>query len=74
MRFAPSIPSDNAKPQRSYVDCEVDGTVYRGSYWVAGKILTVATGKGGHSRQLGAMQPAVLAKTLLEGLAKVGKA
>lgn len=26
------------------VTCEIDGKMYRGTYWIAGKILTVSTG------------------------------
>ena len=56
------------------VTCEIDGKTYRGHYWVAGKILTVATGLGGKSKQVGATPPEILAKQLLEELAKQGKA
>ncbi|RTL51446.1 MAG: hypothetical protein EKK46_11835 [Rhodocyclaceae bacterium] len=64
----------NQPPQRHPVTCNIDGKTYQGTYWVAGKILTVATGKGGKSRQVGAMAPEALAKQLLGDLAKDGKA
>jgi hypothetical protein len=41
---------------------------------VAGKILTVSTGSGGKSRQVGTTPVEVLAKQLLQELAKEGKA
>jgi hypothetical protein len=56
------------------VTCEVDGKTYRGTYWVAGKILTVSTGMGGKSRQVGSTPAEALAKQLLHELAKEGKA
>ena len=61
-------------PPRYPVTCEIGGKAYRGTYWVAGKILTVATGMGGKSKQVGAMPPETLAKQLLQELAKEGKA
>ncbi len=39
-------------PPRNPVTCEIDGKTYRGTYWVAGKILTVSTGMGGKSTQV----------------------
>ena len=60
--------------QRHSITCEVEGKVYKGTYWVAGKILTVATGMAGKSRQVGSMAAAVLARQLLELLAKDGMA
>ena len=41
---------------------------------MAGKILIVSTGLGGKSTQVGAVPAEVLAKQLLEQLAKEGKA
>jgi hypothetical protein len=61
-------------PPHYPVTCEIDGKTYRGSYWVAGKILTVSTGKGGKSRQVGTTPAEDLAKQLLQKLAKEGKA
>ena len=61
-------------PPRYPVTCEFDGKLHRGTYWVAGKILTVSTGLGGKSTQVGAVPDEVLAKQLLEQLAKEGKA
>jgi len=56
------------------VTCEVDGKTYRGTYWVAGHILTVATGMGGKSKQVGSTVPQALAQLLLQELVKEGKA
>ena len=61
-------------PQRFPVSCEFDGKKYRGNYWVAGKILTVSTGMGGKSRQVGSSQPEALARELLTYMARDGKA
>ncbi len=61
-------------PQRHPVFCDIDGITYRAIYWVAGKILTVSTGKGGKSKQIGSTKPETLAKQLLGLLAKDGKA
>ena len=61
-------------PQRHPVACEIDGKEYRGTYWVAGKILTVATGMGGKSRQVGSLIPEALARQLLGLMAMEGKA
>ena len=61
-------------PPRNPVTCEVDGKTYRGTYWIAGKILTVATGMGGKSTQVGSTSAEALAKRLLQDLAKEGKA
>ena len=61
-------------PPRNPVTCEVDGKTYRGTYWIAGKILTVSTGMGGKSRQVGTTPAEDLAKELLQELAKEGKA
>ncbi len=47
---------------------EINGKTSKGTYWVAGKILTVSTGMGGTT-------PAEdLAKQLFQELAKEGKA
>ena len=43
----------NMHIQRHSITCEVDAKTYRGTYWVAGKILTVATGMAGKSKQVG---------------------
>lgn len=56
------------------ITCEVDGKAYRGTYWVAGHILTVATGSGGKSRQVGSASHQALAEQLLQQLAQEGKA
>ena len=61
-------------PARHPVTCEIDGKTYKGSYWVAGKILTVSTGLGGKSRQVGSMPTGDLAAELLQQLAREGKA
>lgn len=61
-------------PQRHIVSCEIDGKPHRGTYWVAGKILTVSTGMGGKSTQARGAPIETLAKQLLQKLAKEGKA
>jgi len=61
-------------PPRYPVTAEVDGKTYKGTYWVAGKILTVSTGSGGKSRQVGSTPAEDLAKQLLQELVKEGKA
>jgi hypothetical protein len=61
-------------PSRYPVSCEIDGKSHRGTYWVAGKILTVSTGMGGRSTQVRGMPAEALAKQLLQKLAKEGKA
>ncbi len=65
---------DTKPPLRYPVTCEVDGQTHKATYWVAGKILTVATGRGGNSKQVGTMAPEVLAMQLLLELVKTGKA
>ena len=60
--------------QRHAVTCEIDAKIYRGTYWVAGKILTVTTGMAGKSRQIGSAPNEVLARQLLEVMAREGKA
>ena len=61
-------------PTRYPISCELEGKAYRGKYWIAGKILTVATGRGGRSRQVGSVDPQALAIRLLGELARAGKA
>jgi hypothetical protein len=56
------------------VTCEVDGKAYRGTYWVAGHILTVSTASGSKSRQVGATQGEDLAEQVLQEFAKEGRA
>jgi hypothetical protein len=51
---------------RHAVTAEIDGETHKGTYWVAGKILTVSTGLGGKSRQVGATPAEALAKQLLQ--------
>jgi hypothetical protein len=58
---------------RHAVTCEFDGKTHKGTYWVAGKILTVATGGGGKSKQAGMMDQQELAMQLLLELVKAGK-
>jgi hypothetical protein len=60
--------------KRHPITCEIDSKTYRGTYWVAGRILTVATGMAGKSRQVGSTAHEVLARQLLEVMAKDGKA
>jgi len=57
-------------PPRYPVTCEIDGKAHRGTYWIAGKILTVSTGMGGKSNQVGSTPAEDLAKQLLQKLAK----
>ncbi len=61
-------------PPRHPVSCELQGKTHKGTYWVAGKILIVATGRGGKSRQVGTTEPQELAMQLLLELVKTGKA
>jgi hypothetical protein len=61
-------------PPRYPVTTEIDGKTYKGNYWIAGKILTVSTGMGGKSRQVGSTLAEDLASQLLRELAKEGKA
>ena len=61
-------------PPRHPVTIEIEGKTYKGNYWVAGKILTVSTSKGGKSRQIGLTPAEVLAKQLLQELVKDRKA
>jgi hypothetical protein len=64
---------NNTPPRRHPGTCEFEGKTHKGIYWVAGKILTVATGGGGRSRQVGTMEPQELAMQLLLELVKAGK-
>ncbi|MCX7140558.1 MAG: hypothetical protein NT123_05525 [Proteobacteria bacterium] len=61
-------------PPRYPVTIEIKGKAYKGTYWIAGKILTVSTGKGGKSRQVGSTPADALAAELLQQLAQEGKA
>jgi hypothetical protein len=48
----------DTKPLPRYpITCEIDGKAHKGTYWVAGKILTVSNGLGGKSKQVGTMEP-----------------
>ena len=58
---------------RHPVTVEIDGNTYKGNYWIAGKIMTVSTSRGGKSRQVGAVPPMVLAEQLLSDLVSMGK-
>lgn len=58
---------------RHPVTCEFDGKTHKGTYWVAGKILTVPTGGGGKSKQVGTMDQQELAMQLFLELVKAGK-
>lgn len=62
------------EPPRYPVTGEIDGKTYKGNYWITGKILTVSTGMGGKSKQVGSAPAETLAKQLLQELAKEGKA
>ena len=61
-------------PLRYPVTCDVDGKTHHGTYWVAGKIMTVSTGMGGKSTQVGSTTNELLAKRLLGEMVKEGKA
>ena len=61
-------------PPRYLVTCEIDGKTYQGTYWIAGKILTVSTGMGGKSKQVGSTPVEILGEQLLRDLVKEGKA
>ena len=61
-------------PPPTPVSCEFDVKTYRGTYRVACKVLTVSTGMGGKSTQVGSTPPEALARRLLLELAKEGKA
>jgi hypothetical protein len=56
------------------VTLEIDAHVHHGTNWDAGTILTVATGMGGKSRQVGTIPDETLAKQLLAELVKEGNA
>ena len=62
------------EPQRHPVVVEIDGKTYKGTYWIAGEIMTVSTGGGGKSHQIGSRPPMQLAEQLLTALVKAGKA
>ncbi|HMV58734.1 MAG TPA: hypothetical protein PKD38_16170 [Nitrospira sp.] len=59
---------------RHPVTCEFEGKTHKGTYWVAGRVLTVATGRGGKSGRVGTTEPQELAMQLLLELVKAGKA
>jgi hypothetical protein len=61
-------------PPRYPVTTEINGKTFKGTYWIAGKILTVATGMGGKSKQVGSTPAEDLAEELLLQLVKEGKA
>jgi hypothetical protein len=65
---------DTEPAPRQSLTVEVEGKTHKGTYWVAGKILTVSTGLGGKSKQVGTMEPEILATQLLLDLVKAGKA
>ncbi len=71
--FVDNSPMDTKPPRRHPITCEFDGKTHKGTYWVAGKILTVSTGRGGNSKQVGTTEPESLAKQLLLELVKAGK-
>jgi hypothetical protein len=68
-----NYPMERKPLPRHQVTCEFEGKSHKGTYWVAGKILTVATGGGGKSTQVGAMEAEALAAKLLLELVKAGK-
>ena len=52
-------------PPRHPITIKIEGKKYKGTYWIAGKILTVSTGKGGKCRQVGSRPAEDLAAELL---------
>jgi hypothetical protein len=64
---------DRTSALRHPVTGEFEGKTHKGTYWVAGKIPTVATGGGGKSKQVGTMEQQELAMQLLLELVKAGK-
>ena len=58
---------------RHSVTCEFEGKTFKGTYWVVGRILTVATGGGGKCKEGGMMDQQELAMQLLLELVKAGK-
>ncbi len=51
---ATPLPRYPATPLPRYpITCEIEGKTHTGTYWVAGKILTVSTGLGGGQEQTG---------------------
>lgn len=56
------------------VAIEVSGKTYTASYAVTKKIITVSTGLGSKSTQLGSLPPEHLARILLRELIQEGKA
>ena len=59
-------------PSRQSVSINLDGKVHNGTYWVAGKIITVTNGKMANSTQTGKVEPESLAKQMLLDLVKAG--
>ncbi len=66
--------SDIPPPPSHPITCEFEGKTHKGTCWVAGRILTVVTGLGGRSKQLGTIEAEALAMQLLLELVKTGKA
>ncbi|MBK9019872.1 MAG: hypothetical protein IPL72_07695 [Sulfuritalea sp.] len=58
---------------RHPITCETDGRTYKGTYWVAGKILTVSTALAARENRLAPRSPEALAKQLLLEPVKAGK-
>lgn len=65
---------NDAPPPRHPITYECDGKTHKGTYWIAGKILTAATGGGDKSKQVRMMKPQELAQQFLLELVKAGKA
>ncbi|MBL8490529.1 MAG: hypothetical protein JNM82_07095 [Rhodocyclaceae bacterium] len=62
------------QPERFPVSCEFEGRTCKGTWWIAGRIMTVATGLGGKSDRVGPEPAERQAQALLMELAKAGKA
>ena len=65
---------NNHPPPRDPITCEFEGKTYKGTYWVGGKVLTVATAGGSKSKRVGTMEPEEFSVQLLRELVKAGKA
>lgn len=58
-----------AKPPRSYeVTIDRDGSTYRGSYTVQGRVVSVSSAYGSKSTQVGGLDGATVARLLLAEL------
>ena len=63
----------NQEPQRHQISIESDGETHKGTYWVAGKIITVTNSVGSKSHQVGRMTEKYQAEQMLIAIVKEGK-